>query len=345
MTRGLFVCAAPALALVIALRALPCRAEEIDSAAAQAERLFQQGRKLMDEGRPRDACPKFAESDHLDPAAGTIINLARCYARLGRTASAWTAYREAAERAAAKGQEKREAVARSEAAELEPRLPKLRIVVDEPPSGTLLEVSVDGERWVSDAWNVPTPIDPGSHALVVSAAGFAPWSTTVFSAQATTLEVVVPRLVELSRPQPQPVVPPAPPARRPEPSVAGPHARTATTSAGRTQRVIGVVVGGIGVAGLGVAAAFALNARSLNDRSLEDHHCDATGCDPYGLALNQDAQRAGDVATLLTLSSSAMLLGGVGLYVWGAASERPRDTLSFVPASDGGAELRWARAF
>src|SRR6476619_3478469 len=63
---------------------------------ALAESLFDAGRQLMQAGDFQQACPKFAESQRQDPSPGTLINLAKCYEGLGRTASAWADDKEAA---------------------------------------------------------------------------------------------------------------------------------------------------------------------------------------------------------------------------------------------------------
>ena len=55
---------------------------------ATAEKLFQEGRRLMANGSIEEACAKFTESQRLDPSSGTLINLAACHAELGMTASA-----------------------------------------------------------------------------------------------------------------------------------------------------------------------------------------------------------------------------------------------------------------
>src|SRR4051794_25809493 len=58
-----------------------------ESAAARA--LFAEARKLMAAERYDEACPKFEESLRLDQGIGTQFNLAHCWEKQGRTASAW----------------------------------------------------------------------------------------------------------------------------------------------------------------------------------------------------------------------------------------------------------------
>src|SRR5439155_23616159 len=82
---------------------------------AAAEALFEEGRKLMAEGKVESACPKFADSQQIDPSSATLLNLANCYEKQGRTASAWATYRQAASLANANGRADHLAVAQKRA--------------------------------------------------------------------------------------------------------------------------------------------------------------------------------------------------------------------------------------
>ena len=55
---------------------------------AAAEGLFDQGRASMQEGDFAKACGLLERSQHIDPGVGTLLYLAECYEKSGRTASA-----------------------------------------------------------------------------------------------------------------------------------------------------------------------------------------------------------------------------------------------------------------
>src|ERR1700681_1794781 len=64
-----------------------------DSAAA-AESLFNDAREAMAKKNFNQACAKFQESNRLDPAVGTLFNLANCEEQRGRLATAWTLFQQ-----------------------------------------------------------------------------------------------------------------------------------------------------------------------------------------------------------------------------------------------------------
>src|SRR4051812_46885407 len=99
------------------------RAEPSSADVATAEALFQEGRKLMAEGRFGEACDRFAASRRLDPGVGTSLNLADCLEKQGRTATAYGMFNETAREAQKVGDTRgREAEALARARALEPRL-------------------------------------------------------------------------------------------------------------------------------------------------------------------------------------------------------------------------------
>src|SRR4051794_31380703 len=93
--------------------------------AATAEALFRQGREAMDAKDFRTACPKFGESQRLDPAAGTLMNWASCEEQLGKIASAWQRWKEALDALPAK--DDRIAFAQQRITEIEKKLPRLTV--------------------------------------------------------------------------------------------------------------------------------------------------------------------------------------------------------------------------
>src|SRR4051812_9331394 len=62
---------------------------------AQAERLFDEGNKLMADGKLAQACTAFEASNRVEPRAGTLIRLGECREKNHQLASAWSAYKDA----------------------------------------------------------------------------------------------------------------------------------------------------------------------------------------------------------------------------------------------------------
>jgi hypothetical protein len=299
-----------ALAGVIALVTLAApsraRAQSAEDKAA-AEAAFEDGKRLMTAHAFAEACPKFAESNRRDPGIGTMLGLADCYEKNGQTASAWASFREAAA-AAARKSDRREALARDNAARLEPLLSKILVRVPREADVRGLVVKRDGVEIGRALWEDPVPVDPGVHAISATAPGSKEWQTTVDAASGPGVQTVtVPRL------EPAPL----------EPVASTPAAGSAATSAiplasgdpGRTQHIVGGVAAGAGVIGVAVGAVLGFVAKSKLDQSNADGHCDTTDfCDPIGSSLRKSAESAA------TGSTVAFIVGGVfvaaGAVVW-----------------------------
>src|SRR5882672_5018849 len=112
-----------ALTTAAMLGATTAGAQSRDPAAAEA--LFREGRAAAQRGEWETACPKLRESQRLDPAAGTLLNLADCEQHRGKVATAWQLFRQVVE--SLPESDERVPLAKHRAADLEKRLPHLTI--------------------------------------------------------------------------------------------------------------------------------------------------------------------------------------------------------------------------
>ncbi|WP_437924549.1 hypothetical protein WMF37_36835 [Sorangium sp. So ce291] len=298
--------AAWCFAALLSLSAGVARAEPSADQAAAAEALFREGRELVAKGKLAEACPKFAASQRLDPGYGTQWNLADCLERLGRSASAWAAFREAADMASRAGQADREAKATRRAADLEPKLERLSVAVSAPADG--LVVRRNGAVLDAGAWGAALPVDPGKHRVEATAPGKKPFSVEAQTAgPGKVVTVEVPPLED----DPAAAAAAAPPQRggAAEPGPAAPPAPAAGDGDGGagTRRTLSFVAGGVGVAGVVTGSIFGLVASSRWNRAQDEHCRTRTLCDDQGVALVDDARRAA------ALSNVGFIVGGIGL--------------------------------
>jgi hypothetical protein len=133
---------------------------------ATAEALFSEGRKLMEQGNYAAACTKFEESNKAEAAVGTQLNLAMCWEKLGKNASAWAMYMQVANASNSSGRNDRAQLAQARAAALLPTLSKLTITV---PTGMSASIRVDGVAWSAATTGTPMPVDPGRHVVEATA--------------------------------------------------------------------------------------------------------------------------------------------------------------------------------
>jgi serine/threonine-protein kinase len=291
MNRLVKVWAVPLLALGFACAATRAEAQSGETSRTAAETLFIEAKKLMEAGRFAEACPKFADSQRLDPGVGTLLNLALCYEKQGKVASAWSKYREAAAAARSAGQAEREGMARQRASALEVRLSRLTVTM--PPSlagGDGVELRLDGVTIPPSLWGVAAPVDPGDHTVEVTAKGKKPWSAHVQVMPPANPVVQVPELEN------------GPPEAKGAAAVEAPRELPPKSS----QRTIALVIGGVGVVAVGVGTVFGLSANSTYHGA--DPYCNQNSvCTEEGFDQRRDAY---DKATLSTI---AFGVGGVAL--------------------------------
>jgi hypothetical protein len=283
-----------ALAFVgsISLVALPAWADN----KATAEALFSEGRALATAGNCAEAIPKFQASQKLDPGVGTLLNLAECFEKVGRTASAWAEYREVISLARAAGSKEREELATQKSKALEPKLSRLQIKVAGDAAG--VAITRDGEPVQPAELGVAIPVDPGKHVIEASAPGKQPFSKTVeIGAEADSQVVEIPALAAGEGGGP------------------GPGGETpGKKSDGSTQRTIGLVVGGAGVIGVAVGAVFGLQAGSKWDDAKAKCNDYPYECGPDGVELADDAKSSATISTIGFIAGGVLIAGGAALY-------------------------------
>jgi serine/threonine-protein kinase len=193
------------------------------SAGAQAEVLFRQGRELLVAGKIAEACDAFEESQKLEAAVTTLLNLAGCRETLGQLATAWSLFLDAERQTRAASDAAMQTlheVAQSRAEKLEPRVSRLTINVPIQNQLDGLEITRASERVSPGLWNRSLPIDGGTYTISARAPGANQWSTQVtVAAEHDTKTVDIPDLRNLPKDLDSPPPPPKPaPAVLPPPA-------------------------------------------------------------------------------------------------------------------------------
>ena len=337
---------ARALVAVIALAsaAVPSQALGQEDKRAAAQILFDEARKLANEGKYAEACPKFAESVRLERGIGSMLWLADCYESLGKTASAWASFRDAATLAAIQ-HDPRGQVANQRAATLKPKLVTLAIKVSADARVPGLLVKRDDFPVGTAEFGEAVPVDPGSHTVSATAPQHKAWSTTVDVATGSRgAEVEVPGLEEAPTPPAQPPLPEQPPLVAPPASTA----EAPGPPPGQTQRILGLAVGGAGVVGLGVGVLVGLAAKLTYNAS--NPHCQTDGvhCDKTGIDDRNTAFTLATVSTVTVIAGGVLAAGGAALFFTAprGASASQAGRLQVLPGvSPHGASLALVRAF
>ncbi|TKD02737.1 hypothetical protein [Polyangium fumosum] len=297
---------------------------------AAAEALFDRGLAEMQARHFDVACPAFAESQRLDPRAGTLFTLAECERLWGKIASASAHYAEylrlvdAMPATLRPKHGARAAIARKEKAAIEPSIPKLSLVLRGKTSSGV-RVTRDGFELGAASLGTALPVDPGEHVLTTQMLGAPPIETrvTVAKGESKTVELDV---------QAAPAEPTLPPLsstdlRSPEPPD---HAH----------RVVPTWAWIAGIGGLAaIGGSIAFTVAHMNVRNAVAERCPDGTCDEPGLA---DAYRASwnrDLA--LSLTFGALGAAGVGLaavgFVRTYGAPKATEAVTFVPWATKGA--------
>lgn len=323
--RGLCSVLGIGFAAALVLQAAPARAQ-----ASVAEALFQEGKRLMGEGKYNEACPKFAESQRIDPGAGTLTALALCHRGEGKTATAWSEFKEVISLARRDNRKDREQVAQDNIAELEPKLSRLRIVVDPAAEGQPIEVRIDDTVVTRAAFGQPLPVDPGTRRVLATATGKKPFETTVqIGAEHDEKNVTIPKLED--DPRAVEAI-----GQRSQPAAATPAGKSAEKSKSEQHLVVPTLISlGVGLAGVGVGTVFGVQA--LGAQTDLDAVCDPSRkCAPSARSDIDSLQTSSTISTVGFVVGGVGLVGAAVLYIIGRpSSETTTATIRPVVTPNG----------
>jgi hypothetical protein len=304
--------------------------------SADAEELFKQGRAALAAKDYETACSRFAASLGIERAVGTLISLAECEEARGHLAGARQHWQEAGDLAEATNDRlDRGPLARKKFAELDARVP--RIVVHLASSAPRdVTIQRDDVSLGAGVFDVPLPVDPGSHVIAASAPGreTTKYPVTVKESERITVEVAP------GGASATPLVAPAEPASNT--GIGGGERPVAAH--GSWQRPAGYVAGGLGIVGVGLGTYFGLQA--LSKWSSAKNDCGA-GC-PGGSTARAEKN---DATTDATISTIGFAVGGVALagavvLVVTAPAPAPVGRIRLAPfVLAGGGGLSAASAF
>jgi hypothetical protein len=202
-----------------------------------------------------------------------------------------------------------------------------------------VKVTVDGKPLADRLDGTALAVDPGQHVFTFDMAGQAPVTRTLVLTEGVKGRRE--RIVLGPAPVPVPEPPPALPASPPASDLAPPGSGGGMG----TQKLLGLVAGGVGVAGLAVGGVF--GAMTLSEKSQQQSAC-GSPCSPasHTQAVNDHStgMTDGTIATVGFIAGGAFLVGGAVLFFTAhPTTQQPATGTLLVPSvgpGGGGVLLR-----
>ena len=327
--------------VLVAAFAPPAHAQPSPADQAVAAALFDDGRRLLSEGKVDEACAKLAQSYALEPVLGTLLNVAVCHDKQGKTATAWTEFNTAVDMATKAKEPARLKFATEQVKALSARLARLTVAA--PGAGPSVSVRVDGRELGAAALGTAMPLDPGEHRVEVTAPGKRPFATSVKLDPGPSSRTVEATLVDADG-APPPVPPPevtpppvGPPPAPPPPVAPAPVPEQPTDGPRSTMRIgAGIAVGGAGLVGVILGAVYGMRVFQKKSDISSQHLCDAAGnCNDAGISAQQDAHRSAAISTVAFVVGGVAVAGGVVLIATSGSPAKPKAQAWVAPAARG----------
>ena len=295
----------------------PPPANKVEEARAIADR----GYELYKQADYSAAADLFQQAEQISHSPAIVGFLGECYEKLGRLIEAATFYQQLADETLPEKPAAPEAVrkaindAKAKLPLVRQRIPKLTIQVSGVPAA---QVTVALDRRVINTADLgaPIPVDPGKHAIVITAAGHEP-VTRVFEALERQGTAFTEAFTEITKEVPVP----GPVRRAPAPSPAN---------------VVGPAVSyGVGITGvaLGVVSGILyLNRASALKDSCPDGRCIGE--------LEGEKKAASALGTTATVSFAVGAAGLVAGTLWLLLAPAPQEEGDAVQAAAIAPQLR-----
>ncbi len=298
-------------------------------------------------GRFADACPAIRRSYREDPRASTLFQLAECYRKWGRIATAAVHYEDylaAYDKLTdteQKDERAHEEIASKQRELIEKQIPKvvLRVPRDAPETTRVLRRPQEDGPPIPVAIGVPLLIDPGEHVLTTEVPGRASVFTkfSVKVGENKTVEVEIPpasgKIDPTNKAKPLQPVPSMMPVL--DPGISG-------------RRVAAYALGGVGA--VGILGGLVSGVITWGQKPTIEKNCMSTNtkiCNPTGVGAKTTATVTGWISQV-TLPIGLVAVGtGAFLYYtepppskFNERSSTPQIRLGLGPTS-GSIQIQW----
>jgi hypothetical protein len=292
------------------------------SAREEARKLADQGFEALKASNYKAAAQFFRQADERFHAVTLVLLQGQAVAKSGSLLEARALYQRVLDEALPPGAPQAfldaQAEARTSLAELNKRIPTLRIDLQNAPDGA--RVTIDGVLVPASEWSKPIAREPRAHTIVATAAKREPLIRSVTLEEGAhesvtlTFPAVEPSPAPAAQPAPgpavspapAPVAPAAPPPLTPEPIAPSQHAGAAKSEVGASPvpAAIAFGLGGVGV----VTGLITGGMWRSRDSDIRDQ-CDGNRCPAE---LQPDIDKA---KTLGKVAVGGFIVGGLGLGV------------------------------
>lgn len=303
-------------AMSIALAGAPALGEPTASDKETARALMKDGEAKRSKGDHKGAHEAFRAAHAIMNVPTTGLELGREQAALGMLVEARDTLLGVTRLPVIPGESANMPAAREEAQKLaddiEPRIPSLKIVLENLPAGASPKVTVDGISILVATIGVPRKHNPGTHEVVV-VVGSVEKKTTVELTEGETKEVSIDVAADVAKEEPKKEEPPP----KDEPPPAPPSTQTRSS----------LVWIGFGSAAAFGAIGAVTGVLAFSKASAAKDGCEGTRCPP---ATHDDVESSRTFGTISTVSfvlaGAGAVVGFIGLMSGKSEGERPPAT-------------------